>query len=331
VAARANADRQRADAEEAGRKLVRARELAAQSLLPESDLETAEATALAAAAQLKAAQAAVAQAEASVRQAEVDLAHTVIEAPIDGVVIARNVDVGQTVAASFQAPVLFVIAKDLASMQVNASIDEADIGRVRAGQGVLFRVDAYPEREFRGEVRQVRLQPVTLQNVVTYNTIIAVDNAQQRLMPGMTATVSVIVRRADGVLRTPAAALRFHPERAAPSSERGRALGSAPAAAATTPARRGPRLGGDAAADGRPVSGRETVLYVLGPQGQPQPAPVRLGLSDGQYVELLEGLQEGARLITGTSNPADRREPRAGSSPAASSNPFSPQFQRRQR
>src|SRR5687768_2072141 len=212
VSAQANVERSRATLEDARQKLARAQTLSAEGLLPQADLETARATHAEAAAQLKASQAAVTQAAANVRQAQVDMTHTIITAPIDGVVVARNVDVGQTVAASLSAPVLFVIANDLSRLQVSASIDEADVGRVRAGQEATFRVDAFPNEVFTGTVEQVRLQPITLQNVVTYTTIIGVSNPGQRLMPGMTATVSVIVERRDDVLRVPAAALRFRPE-----------------------------------------------------------------------------------------------------------------------
>jgi HlyD family secretion protein len=212
LSAHANVERARAQVEDARQKFERARELLAQNLLPVSDHETAKANFDAAAAQVKAAEAAVSQSAANVHQAEVDLDHTVIRAPIAGVVVNRNVDVGQTVAASFQAPTIFVIANDLAKMQVNASIDEADIGRIETGQVVSFRVDAYPERTFDAVVEQIRLQPTTVQNVVTYNTIIAVDNPQQLLKPGMTATVSVITRKAENALRVPASALRFRPE-----------------------------------------------------------------------------------------------------------------------
>ena len=204
-ASRANVGKAQASVADTRQKYDRARELAAQNLLPASDLETAVAA-------LHASEADVAQAAAALQQAQVDLGHSIIRAPIDGVVVARNVDVGQTVAASLQAPILFVIANDLTHMQVNASIDEADIGRVRAGQEVTFHVDAYPNETFAGRVQQVRLQPITVQNVVTYNTLIAVANPGQRLMPGMTATVSVIIQRRDDVLRLPAAALRFRPE-----------------------------------------------------------------------------------------------------------------------
>ena len=211
-AARANVDRARAEVEDNRQKYERAKELAAGNLLPESDLETAKANYDSAVAQLKANQAAESQAQANQNQAELDLSHTIIQTPIDGVVISRNVDVGQTVAASFQAPILFLIAGDLTKMRVNAAVDEADIGRVREGQDVSFHVDAFPEREFTGKVEQVRLNPTSVQNVVTYNTIVAVDNSNMLLRPGMTATVSIIVRKAEHALRVPAAALRFRPE-----------------------------------------------------------------------------------------------------------------------
>ena len=166
VSAQANVERARATVEDARQKMARAEKLFAEQLLPQADLETTRATNAEAVAALKGSQAAVTQAAANVRQAQVDMQHTVITAPIDGVVIARNVDVGQTVAASLSAPVLFVIANDLSRLQVSASIDEADVGRVRAGQEATFRVDAFPNEVFTGTVEQVRLQPVTLQNVV---------------------------------------------------------------------------------------------------------------------------------------------------------------------
>ncbi len=190
-------------------KLRRANELWEKQLIALTDLETAQANARQAEASLKAAQAQVAQARASLNQTEVNIGHTIIRAPIDGVVISRNVDVGQTVAASTSAPTLFVIANDLSRMRVNARIDEADIGRVQAGQAVTFKVDAYPNETFTGRVAQVRLQPVTEQNVVSYVTIIDVRNLDLKLKPGMTANVTVEIARADDVLRVPNAALRF--------------------------------------------------------------------------------------------------------------------------
>ena len=232
VAARANVERARSSVDDTRLKFERARELGAQQLAPQSDVDAAKAAYDGAVAQLHANEAAVSQAGASVHQAELDLQHTVIETPIDGVVITRNVDVGQTVAASFQAPVLFVIAGDLGRMRVNASVDEADVGRVQEGQAVSFHVDAFPEREFQGRVEQVRLNPTTVQNVVSYNAIIAVDNRELLLRPGMTATVSIVVREASGVLRLPAAALRFRPEGLAAPGGRGPAQRPGAAAAA---------------------------------------------------------------------------------------------------
>jgi HlyD family secretion protein len=293
VAARANLERTHATSEDARQKYERARALSAENLLPESDLESAKATFDAAVAQDRATEAAVSQAEAAVNQATLDLSHTIIAAPIDGVVLGRNVDVGQTVAASLQAPTLFVIANDLTQMQVKAAIDEADIGRVREGQAVSFRVDAYPDEEFSGIVEQVRLQPITNQNVVTYDTLIAVANPDQKLMPGMTATVSVVVQEKHDVLRVPAAALRYRPEG---FSERGR------------------------------------FLFVQDEGGAPQPASVKVGLSDGLFTEVVSGVAEGARVVTGTDASAVRAVPGRSPSPTPSNNPFSPQRpQRRQR
>jgi HlyD family secretion protein len=344
ISARANLERSRAEVEDTRQKYERAKALAGEQLLPQSDLDTARANNEAAAAQVKASQASVSQAAASLNQAQVDAEHTVIASPIDGVVIARNVDVGQTVAASLQAPVLFVIANDLRELQVNASIDEADVGRVQTGQEVEFRVDAYPDQTFPGRVQQVRLQPTTVQNVVTYNAIISVDNPQQRLMPGMTATVSIVVRRADDVLRIPAATLRFRPEGFDPSQRQRQGQDNGTAAAAG-PGNRPERTGGTRGAGGgagrgwtggRGAAGepgtRSQTVFVLNEKGEPQPARVRLGISDGQFVEVREGLDQGARVVTGAETDATRG---AAARPAASpgaSNPFNPQRpQRRQR
>jgi HlyD family secretion protein len=207
----ADRDRSKVLVEDAQIKLKRARELSARQLLPASELDTAESNARQSEAALKSAEAQITQARASLHQNQVNLGHTIIKAPIDGIVVSRNVDVGQTVAASMQAPVLFVIAKDLAQMQVSAAIDESDIGRIHTGQPVTFKVDAYPDDTFNGTVRQVRLQPVVTQNVVSYTTIISVPNPTLKLRPGMTATVTVEIARADDVLRLPSAALRFRP------------------------------------------------------------------------------------------------------------------------
>jgi HlyD family secretion protein len=216
--ARANLAKSQADVEhdqvavtDAQQKYTRAKELAARNLLPQSDLDAAKIALDSAQAMLVSSQATVKQAQANLNQAEVNLEHTVITAPIDGIVIQRSVDVGQTVAASMQAPTLFIIAADLTKMQVNANIDEADVGRIRPGQTVTFHVDAYPTEEFQGTVEQIRLQPVVVQNVTTYGTIIDVPNDDLKLKPGMTANLKVQIARRSDVLRVPNAALRFRP------------------------------------------------------------------------------------------------------------------------
>ena len=216
--ARSDLDRTKVQFVDAQQKYARAKELAARSLLPQSELDaaktavdSAQATVASQEATVTQTQAAVSQSQASVHQNQVNLDHTTITAPIDGIVTQRNVDVGQTVAASMQAPTLFVIAADLTKMQVNANIDEADVGRIRPGQHVTFRVDAYPTDNFEGTVSQVRLQPQVVQNVTTYGTVIDVPNAQLKLKPGMTANVKVEIAKRTDVPLVPNAALRFRP------------------------------------------------------------------------------------------------------------------------
>jgi HlyD family secretion protein len=180
-------------------------------------------------AQVSSALASVKQRESLLRQAQVDLERTIIRAPVDGTVILRNVDAGQTVAASLQAPVLFTIARDLRDMQVEAAIDEADVGRLRAGQPASFTVDAFPRRSFAGEIVQIRKSPVTVQNVVSYTVVISARNPDLSLLPGMTANVRIVVDHRDSVLKVPNAALRFRPAGAADARP---AADAAPAAAA---------------------------------------------------------------------------------------------------
>ena len=216
--AQSDLERNRVQLVDAQQKYDRAKTLASRSLLAQSDLDAAKTTVDSAQASLVSqqatvvqVQASVTQAEASVNQSQVNLAHTVITAPIDGLVISRSVDVGQTVAASMQAPTLFVLAADLTKMQVLANLDESDVGRIRPNQPVSFRVDAYPNDTFRGTVSQVRLEPKVQQNVVTYATVIDVPNNDLRLKPGMTANVNVEIARASNVVRVPNSALRFRP------------------------------------------------------------------------------------------------------------------------
>ena len=162
-------------------------------------------------AQVNAAMAQVAQTEAALRFAETNLRYTKIVSPVDGIVVSRSVDVGQTVAASFQTPTLFTIAQDLTKMQIDTNIDEADIGKIKTDQDVEFTVDAYPDNTFHGIVDEIRIAPITVSNVVTYDVVVKVDNSDLKLKPGMTANVSVIVASKDGVLKIPNAALRFKP------------------------------------------------------------------------------------------------------------------------
>jgi HlyD family secretion protein len=192
-------------------KLGQARALAAKQLIPQSDLDAAAVELKDAEAQLHVDEGAVLGARGGLDQAQVDLTHIVITSPIDGIVIDRKVDVGQTVAASMQTPSLFSVAADLTRLQLQADVDQSDIGNVRAGQRASFHVDAYPGQEFEGKVTQVRLQPTVELMSVSYTTVIEIDNAQLRLRPGMTATINIDVAQHDNVVRIPSLALRFRP------------------------------------------------------------------------------------------------------------------------
>jgi HlyD family secretion protein len=216
--ARANVIRSEADLErlkvslaDAKQKLQRAKELAAKNLIARTELEAAELNVATAESQIRSSAAGLTQSRSQLNTQEVNLGHTVIKAPIDGIVISRNVDQGQTVAASMSAPTLYILAADLTKMQVLANIDEADVGRMRPGQVVTFNVDAYPTERFTGSVHQVRLQPTTVQNVVTYQTVISVPNPEYKLKPGMTANVTIEIAKRINVLRIPNAATRFRP------------------------------------------------------------------------------------------------------------------------
>jgi HlyD family secretion protein len=228
-------------------------------------------------AQVRSALAAVKQRESLLKQAQVDLERTIIRAPVDGTVILRNVDAGQTVAASLQAPVLFTIARDLRDMQVEAAIDEADVGRLRPGLATTFTVDAFPRRRFTGEIVQIRKSPVNVQNVVSYTVVISARNPDLALLPGMTANVRVVVEQRDDALKVPNAALRFRPAEA-PEAQNNRR-----------------QPGGRESRD----AGRSSSVWVL-EAGRPKAVDVRLGLSDGLSTEIIAGpLAEGAEVIVG--------------------------------
>jgi HlyD family secretion protein len=251
--------------------------------------------------------------EAALERAKVDLAHCTIYAPVDGIVISRNVDVGQTVAASMNAPVLFQIANDLAKMQIDASVSEADVGTVEEGQNVNFTVEAYPDRTFVGRVVQIRNSPITLQNVVTYDTVIGVTNSDFKLKPGMTATVAITTAQRTNVLKIPNIALRFKP--AEPSTNQtlvARML--AKVRLGKRPKASGPNKVETAENASRPRSAPASrSIYVLttktppgggDPVPMPEPVRVRLGITDSSFTEVLEGLKEGDPVITAVKQPA---------------------------
>ena len=228
-----------------------------------------------------------------------DLEHCTITSPIDGVVISRSVDVGQTVAASLQAPVIFQIANDLAKMQIDSNVAEADVGVVQVGQDVDFTVDAFPTQTFHGKVVQVRNAPITVQNVVTYDTVIGVSNPDLKLKPGMTANVSIIAARKDNVPQIKNGALRYRPTEAGPAE-----MGS-----------RSPSSRGGRGSIGRERTTSERTVYVLS-GSRPAPVQIKTGISDGVVTEVVEGLKEGDGVVTA--------EMAAKSQPASTpANPFS--------
>jgi HlyD family secretion protein len=309
---RLEADVRRAEVqlEDARQKLSRAKELASRALIAATDLESAEVNARMADAALGGAQAQVVQARASLHQSEVNLGHTIITAPIDGIVISRNVDVGQTVAASMQAPTLFVIARDLRDMQVEASIAESDVGRIETGQPVSFTVDAYPSEVFTGTVSQVRLQPVVEQNVVSYVTVVDVPNPDLRLKPGMTANVTVEIARATAVLTVPNSALRVRPSPEVVAAHGQQAKHGRDEIATS---------GDHGSRDARQTRGQIWILE----EGRLQPIPVSAGISVGTRTAVFsDALAEGAHVVTSISGDA-------AAAPAASTSPLLPTFRGR--
>ena len=328
----ASVSRARLDADNAQRDRLRKQELLDRQFVSQADFETSRNTAgtLAEAlkvtlaqlevarAQVVAAQAVVRQREAALAQARVDLEHTEIRSPVDGVVIKRSVDVGQTVAASLQAPELFVIARNLSDMQVEAAIDEADIARVRADQKVTFTIDAFPGRSFEGRVGQIRKAAVSAQNVVTYTVVVAFANPNAAVLPGMTANVRIVTEVRDNVLKVPNAALRvrlpgIEPVDLVASAPRDAAAsaGASSASAASQPSQ--PQRAAGVDGGGRaPTRGR---IHILGPDGKPRAFFVRLGVSDGLATELLIGagtalqpdadlIKEGAEVVISAGKPA---------------------------
>jgi HlyD family secretion protein len=280
--AQANLDKSNTTLVDAKRTFDRNKELYSKSLVPKSDLDTAETNYESAKAQVNSSKAQIEQAKASLDFARQNLAYTKIVSPVDGVVISRNVDVGQTVAASFQTPTLFTIAQDLTKMQIDTNVAESDIGVVKVGQDVEFSVDAYPDTVFKGKVWQIRQAPITVQNVVTYDVVIQVNNRDLRLMPGMTANVAIIIMTRTDVIRVTNAALRFR------FSER------PTGAAANAGEKRGP------------------AVWVL-ENGKPKRTIITPGISDGTYTEVVSGdLKEGQQLIVEMLKKSSRQQAPSG-------------------
>jgi HlyD family secretion protein len=257
--------------------------LGAEELSQLAAIRAAQSTSNMAEAELANMLAQVKQREAVLRQARIDLDRTYIRAPVTGTVVNRAVSGGQTLAASLQTPVLFTIAQDLTQMQVEASVVEADISRFAVGQPVTFTVDAYPDRVFTGSVKQIRKAPQIVQNVVTYVVVVAAENPEELLLPGMTANLEVVVARREHVLKVPNAALRFRPKGARPAEP----------GVADTPSSK-------AAMDGGMEPGLAGQVFVLGPDGEPGPVSLRLGITDGRTTEVVAGdLTERQSVITG--------------------------------
>lgn len=285
----------------------RTADLAQDGVLSRQQLDAAKASADSAAAAVSASQAQVAQARASVSQkaaaveiAKTNLDHTIIRAPIDGTVVARNVDVGQTVAASLQAPTLFNLAQDLTKMRVYVATDESDVGQIRAASDVTFKVDAFPNQVFHGHVDQIRMNPTTVQNVVTYQTVVEFDNPEQKLFPGMTAYITIPVADATHVLKVPNSALRYTPDLKA--DELSAALNSIGVTARQGGSK---RAGGAAQANAgqqtqqhAPKAADLAIVWKLGKDGKLVPVQVKTGITDHTFTQI-------AQVVKGELNPSD--------------------------
>jgi HlyD family secretion protein len=278
--AAANVEKSEAALLDTKRTMERNQTLFAKNYIARSDVDTAETNYQSALAQVNVVKAQVEQARAALQVEETNLRYTRILSPVDGIVISRNVDIGQTVAASFQTPTLFNIAQDLTQMQIDTNVDEADIGKILVGQPVQFSVDAYPDTTFNGKVSEIRNAPTTVQNVVTYIVVIKVDNPELKLKPGMTANVSIITATQAGALKVPNAALRFKwtVEKAA---DKGKT--------------EGPAKGAEAVKD--PAPRKTQGLWILD-NDKPRRVQITAGISDGNFTEILSGdLKEGDAVI----------------------------------
>jgi HlyD family secretion protein len=283
LSARANLEKSQVMLRDTKTTLERNKILYAKNFISKSDLDTSETNYLSAIAQIKVSEAQIQQTQAALDSSAINLKYAKILSPVNGTVISRNIDIGQTVAASFQTPTLFTIAQDLTKMQIDTSVDESDIGKVKAGQKAAFTVDAYPESTFNGEVSVVRNAPINVSNVVTYNAVIIVDNTDLKLKPGMTANVSVETESKQNVLLVPNAALRFKPATAAANLDQKTAKGP-----------KGPGV------------------WIL-ENNKPKNVKIKTGISDSNYTEVTSGeLTEGQQIITDSSNGTKKNVPAPG-------------------
>jgi HlyD family secretion protein len=322
LSAKANLARAQAQEKDANLTYTRTKNLFDQSLAAAADLQAAETAVSVAKAQTEVAQASLEQAVASLNQAQVNLSYADIYSPIDGTVISRNVDVGQTVASSLQAPVLFTIAEDLSKMQVHTSVAEGDVGRLQPGMDATFTVDAFPGQRFKGKVGQIRNAAQTVQNVVTYDAVIDVDNSDLRLRPGMTATVTIVWEERDDVVAVPNAALRFKPSPDVEAAMGAAASGSASASGSAPKARapRPPRPAGSAGHPSTDATDAPRPIWLLR-DGRPEQVTVKTGLTDGTVSEVVHGdVKVGDEVIvdvtiggkTASSSPGSTGAPRVG-------------------
>ncbi len=333
AAAKAGLVKAQATAEQTAADYQRNAALAKEGVVAQQQLDLAKANADTAQAGVSAAQAQVTQAEAQVAQkaaavsvAKTNFDHTIIRSPIDGTVVARNIDVGQTVAASLQAPTLFNIAQDLTKMQVYAATDESDVGQIKVGQPITFKVDAFPRDTFHGVVSQIRMNATTVQNVVTYNTIIDFDNPDTKLFPGMTAYVTIPVASATNVVKVPNGALRFTPDlkpdqmaaleqqagiTAKASARQGKGQGAGKAAGASGPSQP------------RPVD--SAIVWKLTADKQLAPVEIATGITDHTFTEVAQvlhgSISQGEQLVVGSATNSKPASASSGSAPGMGSAP----------
>ena len=303
LAAEANLLKARVTVSDTERTMKRNRQLLTGGIISQADYDSAETNWQSAKAGQKAAEGTVAQTRGALMQARTNLRYSTIRSPVDGVVISRAVDVGQTVAASFTTPTLFTIAQDLTKMQIEVSVDEADISRITLDQMASFTVDSYPEQSFKGKVVQIRSAPVITQNVVTYVVVVTVDNSDMKLKPGMTANVAIEVAKKDDVLKLPPAALRFKPKSKGDETKtkskgdeaKTKATGERSGAGAQRPAAGAPGSGGGKPGGRKGERGQQ--VYIL-KEGKPAAVSVKTGIANNSSIELLESaLKEGDEVI----------------------------------